>query len=107
MVARALCQLGVIGFACFLSGEVAAKPPPAAVHAHYVVLGQAPGTAVVSVVVTENTKIGSGPTIFNMVDFVENHSAVVDGSGEVRVSVGATLETTGNGMPYGDSLYMG
>jgi hypothetical protein len=44
MMARALCQLGVIGFACFLSGEVVAKPPPAAVHAHYVVLGQAPGT---------------------------------------------------------------
>lgn len=64
-------------------------------------------TAVTSVVVAQNDALlGAGGTI-NMVNFQEQHSATSDGAGVVRVIVGATARTTGNGSAYNDTTRNG
>lgn len=74
----------------------------------YDIGGFANNATIASVVVTQNTPLGSNPAAqFQMVNFQETHPATTDGSGVARITIGATARTSGDGNPYGDATYSG
>ena len=85
-------------------GFIEINPPQSGI---YDIGGFTPGESVTSVTVTQNTPLGGVGSVFQMINFQENNSASADPLGIVRVEIGATVQTSGNGIPYGDAIYAG
>ncbi|MEM7651035.1 MAG: DUF4402 domain-containing protein [Pseudomonadota bacterium] len=70
--------------------------------------GMTPGALISSVDVTQVLPLsgGGGPN-FQLTAFQDSHPTNVDGSGVVRVRVGATAQTNGAGIRYFDQTYTG
>ncbi len=73
----------------------------------YDIDGMTPFDTVASVVVTQNAPLTYSIGTFQMDVFQETHSATVDAGGVVRVTVGATANTSGNSEAYADATYNG
>jgi len=69
--------------------------------------GMTPLNAVTSVTVTQTIPLSGSGEGFQMVNLQESHTAIVNLAGEIRVTVGGTARTSGNGNPYMDQTYNG
>ncbi len=65
------------------------------------------GTAVTSVTVTQDVPLTAGVNNFQVVNFTTTNTSPSDGSGVVRVTVGATARSSGTTAPYPDNTYTG
>ncbi len=63
--------------------------------------------AVASVVVSQHQPLLAPGNSFQLLNFQEQHDPTTDGSGVVRVIVGATARSTGSGSTYADQTYSG
>ena len=86
------------------AGFIEISPPQSGI---YDIGGFTPSASVASVTVTQNTPLGGVGSVFQMINFQENHSPNADPAGVVRVEIGATLQTSGDTTPYGDATYAG
>ncbi|HOO81709.1 MAG TPA: hypothetical protein PK513_04335 [Alphaproteobacteria bacterium] len=73
----------------------------------YDIDGLPASTAITSVVISQTTPLTSGGLSFQMNTFTESHPASTDGAGVAQIRVGATADTSGNGVPYLDRTYNG
>lgn len=69
--------------------------------------GMTPLNSVTSVTVTQTIPLSGGGEGFQMVNLQESHTTIVNLAGEIRVTVGGTARTSGNGNPYMDQTYNG
>jgi len=69
--------------------------------------GMTPFTPVISVTVTQTSPLAGSGENMQMVNLQETHDVAVSASGVVRVTVGGTARTSGNGNPYLDQTYNG
>lgn len=69
--------------------------------------GMTPLDTVTSVTVTQIIPLSGSGEGFQMVNLQETHTNIVNLAGEIRVTVGGTARTSGNGNPYLDQTYNG
>ena len=86
------------------TGFIEISPPQPGI---YDIGGFAPNAAISSLTVAQDTPLGGVGLVFQMISFDEIHPPTTDGAGVARIQIGATLQTSGSGMPYGDALYNG
>ncbi|MCK5374260.1 MAG: DUF4402 domain-containing protein [Alphaproteobacteria bacterium] len=73
----------------------------------YDIDGLTPNAAVSSVVAIQILALTYSTGTFQMDVFQDSHGSNVDGSGVLRVWIGATANTTGNSVSYNDGTYSG
>ncbi len=72
----------------------------------YDISGLPPSMAIASIVVTQLQPLTGAGNIFNMNAFQTAFTGT-DAFGVARVTLGATVETTGTGVPYSNQTYSG
>lgn len=96
--------VGPTGSYSFSGGFLEISPPQEGI---FDITGLDMNRAVSSVVVTQVAPLIGGGESFQLTAFTESHPGSTDASGVLRVNIGATLQSSGNGLPYNDQLHLG